>query len=146
MPDGRDGARIVRHPVRPAYGDTDQSGVVHHAVYFRWLEEARTAYLRDGGVDFRRFEHEHRIGLAVVKAEIRYLRPARFDEELVVEAWVGKLGGAQLRVDYRVLRGDDLLVEAELTLACIDLDRMRAIRIPAAIRACCGASAAHPAQ
>jgi acyl-CoA thioester hydrolase len=128
--------RRVRHHVRPAYGDTDQSGVIHHAVYLRWLEEARTAYLRDEGVGFRALE-EARVGFAVVHADLRYRKPARFDEELVVEAWVGKLGRAQLRFDYRILRGDELLLEAELTLACIHLDHMRAIRLPDAVRALC---------
>jgi acyl-CoA thioester hydrolase len=130
------GARRARHPVRPAYGDTDQSGVIHHAVYLRWLEEARTTYLRDAGLDFRELERL-RVGFAVVHADLRYRLPARFDEELVVEAWVGKLGRAQLRFDYRILRGEDLLLEAELTLACIDLDRMRAMRLPDAVRDAC---------
>jgi acyl-CoA thioester hydrolase len=143
---GSDGARVVRHRVRPAYGDTDQSGIVHHAVYLRWLEEARTTYLRDAGLDFRELEQGQRIGVAVARAEIRYIRPARFDDDLVVEAWVGKLGGAQMRFDYRVSKGEELLLEAEITLACIDLVRMRAIRIPPAIRSCCDPSVALPAQ
>jgi acyl-CoA thioester hydrolase len=130
-------ARRVRHPVRPAYGDTDQSGVIHHAVYLRWLEEARTAYLRDeGDVGFRALEAE-RVGFAVVRAELRYLKPARFDEELVVEVWVGKLGRAQLRFDYCIYRGEERLLEAELTLACIHLDHLRAMRLPDSVRARC---------
>ncbi len=146
MADASGSARTVRHLVRPAYGDTDQSGVVHHAVYLRWLEEARTTYRRDAGLDFRKLEHEERIGVAVARAELRYMRPARFDDELVVEAWVGKLGGAQMRFDYKVRRGEEILMEAEVTLACIDLVRMRAIRIPPAIRRCCDPSVPAPAQ
>lgn len=139
MPAPPEGLRVARHALRPAYGDTDQSGIVHHAVYLGWLEEARTTYLRDAGLDFRALEREQRVGFAVVRADLRYVRPALFDDELIVEAWIGKLGRAQLRFDYRVMRGEELLVEGETTLACIDVDRLRAIRLPDAIRACCDA-------
>ncbi len=118
------------HSLRAGYGDTDQSGVVHHAVYLRWLEDARVAFFRERGMDFRDLEHERRIGMAVARAEQRYLLPARFDDALDVEVYVGKLGRAQIRVDYRVWRDDDLLMEAKVTLALIDLVRMRAIRLP----------------
>ena len=118
------------HSLRAGYGDTDQSGVVHHAVYLRWLEDARVAFFRERGMDFRDLELERRIGMAVARAEQRYLLPARFDDCLDVEVFIGKLGRAQIRVDYRVWRESDLLMESKVTLALIDLERMRAIRLP----------------
>jgi acyl-CoA thioester hydrolase len=120
--------------VRAGYGDTDQSGVVHHSVYLRWLEDGRTAYLREAGCDFRDLEQRQRIGLAVARAELTYVRPACFDDLLTVETWLGDRKRASFRFDYRVLRADDVLMEATITLACIDLERMRAIRIPDDLR------------
>lgn len=126
-----------RHHVRAGYGDTDQSGIVHHAVYLRWLEDARVSMWRERGMVFRALERDERVGMAVHDLRVRYRHPARFDDALEIEAWVGELRRASVRVDYRVWRADELLAEAEVTLACIDLDRMRAIRIPEAVRACC---------
>lgn len=124
------------HALRPGYGDTDQSGVVHHAVYLRWYEDARVAYLRDRGADFAALEAE-RVGMAVHQADLKYMLPARFDDDLRIEVWVGELGRARLRFDYRVWKGEDLLSEASIHIACIHLDRMRAIRIPDSVRRCC---------
>ena len=126
-----------RHHVRAGYGDTDQSGVVHHAVYLRWLEDARVGMWRERGMDFRTLERDHRVGMAVHDLRLRYLRPARFDDALEVEVWVSALRRASIELRYRVWRGEELLAEAQVTLACVDLDRMRAARLPAQVRACC---------
>lgn len=123
------------HETRAGYGDTDQSGIVHHAVYLRWLEDARATWLREHGIDFRAMERDERAGFAVWKAEMRYHLPAFFDDLLRVELWVGELGRAKIRFDYRVWREEALLVEAQVHLACIDLDRLRARGLPASVRA-----------
>ncbi len=135
-PESGEFQKLFTHPVRPGYGDTDQSGVVHHAVYLRWYEDARVAFLRSRGADFAALEAE-RVGMAVHRADLQYMLPARFDDELRVEVGVGELGRARLRFDYHVRRGDDLLSEARIHIACIHLDRMRAIRIPESVRRCC---------
>ncbi len=111
----------VRYSVRVGYGDTDQGGVVHHSVYLRWLEQARIEWLRVHGLDYRSLEYNRKLALPVVEAHLRYRMPARFDEVLEVECALGKLGRASMRFDYRVLRGDDVLTEAQITLACIEL-------------------------
>jgi len=126
-----------RYALRAGYGDTDQARIVHHGVYVRWLEEARTAWLRDKGLSLAEIEREKRIGFAVHSMQLRYQQPARFEDEIEVEVLVGKLGRASLRFDYRVLREDVTLAEAEVTLACVDLDRMRARGIPDFIRDVC---------
>jgi acyl-CoA thioester hydrolase len=126
-----------RHRVRVGYGDTDQGGVVHHAVYLRWLEAARVEYLRARGVDYRAVELDERLGLPVVKVEIAYRKPARFDEELEVATSVGRLSRATLRFDYVVWRGDERLTDAQITLACVRLDAQRLCSIPSAIREAC---------
>ena len=122
--------------LRTGYGDTDQSGVIHHAVYMRYLEDARADYLRERGLDFAALEQGQRIGMAVARATMRFLRPARFDDLLDIEVRV-ETQRATMIFDYRVLRGDTVLLEAQLTLACIDLEKMRAIRLPPEVAAAC---------
>ena len=114
-----------RHRVRVQYVDTDQGGVVHHAAYLRFLEQARVELLRARGIDYRSFERDERTAIPVAEARVRYRRPCFFDDVLEVETWVGLINRAKLRFDYRVWRDDDTVLDAEITCACVNLDRMR---------------------
>lgn len=131
----RDRAFVYR--VRVGYGDTDQGGVVHHSVYLRWLEQARVELLRARGVVYRDLEYDEALGLPVAEARIRYRKPARFDEELAVETRVGRLSRASIRFDYVVRRGEEVLSEAEITLACVKLPEGRLQRLPDRLHAAC---------
>ena len=113
-----------RHRVRVQYVDTDQGGVVHHAAYLRFLEQARVELLRARGIDYRSFERDERTAIPVAEARVRYRRPCFFDDVLEVETWVGLINRAKLRFDYRVWRDDDTVLDAEITCACVNLDRM----------------------
>lgn len=88
-------------------------------------------------MNFGELERVDRVGMAVHHADVRYKLPARFDDEIEAEVWVGEMKRATLRFDYRLWRGDDLLSIAKIHIACIHLDRMRAIRVPDAVRRCC---------
>ncbi|MEM6957398.1 MAG: thioesterase family protein [Myxococcota bacterium] len=125
------------HSLRAAYHETDQSGIVHHSTYLKWFEDGRVALFRDRGMDFRQLEVEARVGMAVHHADVRYRLPARFDDALDLEVWVGELRRASVRFDYRLWRGETLLADARIGIACIHLDRMSAIRIPEAVARCC---------
>ncbi|MBX3275266.1 MAG: acyl-CoA thioesterase [Sandaracinaceae bacterium] len=114
-----------RHRVRVQYIDTDQGGVVHHAAYLRFLEQARVELLRARGIDYRAFEREERTAIPVAEARVRYRRPCFFDDVLEVETCVGLINRAKLRFDYRVWREQDEVLTAEITCACVNLDRMR---------------------
>ncbi len=124
----------IRHPIRVGYADTDQGGVVHHSVYLRWMEQARVELLRTNGVDYRSLEYDRKMALPVAEATLKYRRPARFDEELLVECRLGKLGRASMRFDYRIVRGDELLTEAQITLACIELPSGKLRSLPDVVR------------
>ncbi|MEC7520061.1 MAG: thioesterase family protein [Myxococcota bacterium] len=128
------GSEPFRYRVRVQYVDTDQGGVVHHAAYLRFLEQARVELLRQRGVDYRRFEREVGKGLPVAEVRIRYERPARFDDELEVEAWVGVINRAKIRFDYRIWRGDERLTSAEITCACVDLAKERICSMDPSLR------------
>lgn len=124
-----------RYAVRVQYVDTDQGGVVHHAAYLRFLEAARVELLRARGIDYRLFEIEVGKALPVTEARVRYKRPARFDDVLSIETWVGVINRAKVRFDSRVWRNEELLCEAEITCACVLLSEMRICSMDAKIRA-----------
>lgn len=146
-------------PIRVYYEDTDAAGVVYHASYLRFMERARTEWLESLGFPLAAFERQHRVTFAVHKAEIEFLKPARLDDRLAVsvvpaprahrardagervEAGTGdaspgdvalrKSGACRLVVGQDVRRGNELLVMARITLACLDRLRWRPARIPA---------------
>ncbi|MFM2444963.1 MAG: tol-pal system-associated acyl-CoA thioesterase [Pseudomonadota bacterium] len=123
-------------PVRVYYEDTDFSGVVYHASYLRFMERGRTELLRARGVSqgtSLSAEPGDRFGFAVRAMTIDFRRPARMDDLLTIETQVVEIGGASMELAQRVTRGDDLLVEATVRIACV-VDG-RPCRIPAAIRA-----------
>jgi acyl-CoA thioester hydrolase len=123
-------------PVRVYYEDTDFSGVVYHASYLRFMERGRTELLRARGMSqgtSLSAEPGDRFGFAVRAMTIDFRRPARMDDLLTIETQVVEIGGASMELAQRVTRGDDLLVEATVRIACV-VDG-RPCRIPAAIRA-----------
>jgi acyl-CoA thioester hydrolase len=112
------------------YQDTDAGGVVFHAQYLAFMERARTELLNDAGLDLARIAEEERVLFLVFKLAVTYHRPARLNELLSVSAEVAKIGGASLVFHQRVERGAELLVEADVTLALVDRERLTPTRIP----------------
>lgn len=132
--------RIV-HRVRVGFGDTDRAGVVHHARYLHYVEQARVELLRTAGLDYKRFEDEEGFALPVVDVHVRYRQAAFFDDVLDVETWVGELTRAKLRFDSRITRDGLHLTDAKITLVCISRATKRLVSMPRAIWAAVGPSA-----
>ena len=120
----------MKIPVRVYYQDTDAGGVVYHAQYFSFMERARTEMLNQAGVDLARMADQLRLLFFVFEISARYHQPARLNDMLSVSAEVVKMRRASLVFRHRVERGDSLLVEAEVTLALVDRDRMKPARMP----------------
>src|SRR5437762_11125886 len=114
-----------RVPVRVYYQDTDAGGVVFHAQYLAFMERARTELLNELGLDLARLAEERRVLFLVYELKARYHAPARLNDMLSVSAEVVKIGRASLVFRHRVERNGELLVEADVTLALVDRDRMR---------------------
>jgi acyl-CoA thioester hydrolase len=116
--------------VRVRYGETDQMGVVYHAHYLAYMDEARTALLGELGRGYAELERSG-VGLVVRKVEVRYRAPARFGDELVVRVQLTRVGGASLTFDYDILRAGGTRVASGMTeLACLDLhDPERRVRM-----------------
>lgn len=108
---------VHRFPVRIYFEDTDFSGVVYHANYLRYMERARSDLLRGLGID-QRAAYEAGEGVyAVADLSIRYVAPARLDDDLVVETVCLDLGGATVSMGQRMLRGTELLTDATVRAA-----------------------------
>ena len=101
-----------------------------HAQYLAFMERARTELLIARGIDLARFADERRVLFLVYELRARYHAPARLNEMLSVSAEVVKMGRASLVFRHRVERAGELLVEADVTLALVDRDRMRPARMP----------------
>jgi tol-pal system-associated acyl-CoA thioesterase len=119
-----------RIPVRVYYQDTDAGGVVFHGQYLDFMERARTELLNEAGFDLARVAQEQRLMFLVFQIAIKYHRAARLNELLGVTAEVATIGRARVVFRQRVERGNELLAEADVTLALVDCDRMRPARFP----------------
>ena len=120
-------------PVRVYYEDTDMGGVVYHANYLRFIERARSDWVRNLGND-QNAMRDAGIIWVVRRVEADYLSPARFDDELVVETEVVEVSGVRLTMAQLVKRGETEIFRATVTAVRINKDG-KPIRLPAEIRA-----------
>jgi tol-pal system-associated acyl-CoA thioesterase len=121
----------LKIPVRVYYQDTDAGGVVFHAQYLAFMERARTELLNQAGIDLAAFAERQRVLIMVHQITVKYHQPARLNELLSVSAEVVKMGRASFVFRQQVERGAELLVEADVTLALVERERMKPARIPA---------------
>ena len=113
---------MVRTELRVIYGDTDQMGVVYYANYLRYFEAGRSEFIRAKGMRYRDFEASYRLVLPVVEAHVSYRQPARYDDLVTVETRLAEAKRASARFEYRIVRGDELLVTGHTVHACVDLE------------------------
>ncbi len=117
-------------PVRIYYEDTDAGGVVYHANYLRFMERARTEWLRTHGYELNRLEQDYGFLFAVRSANIEYLQPARLNDLLSVKVFIARAGKASLDIDHEVYREDILLCRARIKLAGLAVDSFRPMALP----------------
>ena len=117
--DGRIVAGEHRFPIRVYFEDTDLSGIVYHANYLRYMERARSDMLRLAGVDQRAHQEAGGGAYAVTALAIRYRAPAKLDDALVVRTILTQVRAASVDIQQRVMRGDAILTEADVTAALV---------------------------
>jgi acyl-CoA thioester hydrolase len=122
-------------PVRVYYEDTDAAGVVYYANYLKFMERARTEWLEGLGFPLAAFERAHGTVFVVHRVTIDYRRPAALNDALDVTVEVVDRGGSRLVLRQSVRRGDDLIADATVHLACVDGATMRPRRLPAPLAA-----------
>ncbi len=119
-------------PVRVYWEDTDAGGVVYHASYLRFLERARTEWLRALGVDQLALKQTSGLAFLVRDMQIDFLRSALLDDELSVTVFVMQRRAASILFTQTVVRADGTcLIRANVRVACVDVRHMRPAQIPA---------------
>jgi acyl-CoA thioester hydrolase len=121
-------------PVRVYYEDTDMGGIVYHANYLRYIERARSDWVRGLGNDQNAMRDAGVIWV-VQRVESDFLVSAKYDDELTVETEVIKITPARLVLSQRVMRGETALFQAKVMAACVAAGTGRPTRLPAEIRA-----------
>ena len=127
------GQKPFEWPIRVYYEDTDAQGVVYYANYFRFTERARTEWLRSLGVDQQRMLNEERRMFVVVNATADFITPARFNDQLIVTAGLGRLTRASFDIEQNIYRDSSegtLLLKSSIRAAFLDADTLKPLRIP----------------
>ena len=122
--------------VRVYLEDTDAQGVVYNANYFRFMERARTDWLRERGIDHRAFDESLGLALVLTSVEARFLAPGRLGDMLAVSAELTEIKGARAQFAQEIRRDSsqgDLLAQGRAEVACIDTSSGRVRRWPAEI-------------
>lgn len=124
--------------VRVGFIDTDAAQIVHHATYLRYFEAARIEFLREQGFDYAVWSKSDSLGLPVAETTVKYRLPARFDEVLEIQTWVGVAKRAYLVFQSELRRDNVLLTEGTAKCACTTLNgELR--RVPVQLlKACLG--------
>jgi len=105
--------------IRVRYAETDRMGLLHHANYLVYFEQARTELLRDVGATYREMEDQGFL-LVLTRIDVRYRRPAQYDDVLTIRTTVERVTFVRIDHRYEVLREGELLAEGSSTLACVD--------------------------
>lgn len=120
-------------PIRVYYEDTDAAGIVYHANYLRFAERGRTEMLRAAGFEHASILKEKGTAFTVISMQINFKSPAKLDELLDVQTRMLSVGGASMEMAQGIYRGDVLLVDMIVKIACIDRNG-KAARLPEAVR------------
>jgi len=123
-------------PVRVYYEDTDMQGVVYFANYFRYMERARTEWLRSLGVEQDRLFNEERRYFVVVDTNAEFLKPARFNDQLVATARLADLTRATFLIEQNIYRNSldgELLCKGMTKAAYVNAETQKPLRVPAEI-------------
>lgn len=120
-------------PIRVYYEDTDAQGVVYYANYFRFMERARTEWLRSLGVNMVALMRDERRIFVVAEVQARFAAPARLSDELIVTARLTNLTRVSFDIEQNIYRDNihgELLISGNVKAAYLDADTMRPKRIP----------------
>lgn len=120
-------------PIRVYYEDTDMAGIVYYANYLRYIERARSDWVRSLGIDQNEMKTRDGVVFAVRRVEADYIAAAHFDDELMVETKTQSISVARLVLKQDVRRGSDIIFSALVTIVCIT-EHGKPVRLPANIR------------
>ncbi len=119
--------------MRVYYEDTDAGGVVFYANYLKFMERARSEWLRAIGFDQLALSRDFSVLFVVRSLEIDYLKPGRFDDMLQISVELVAAQGSRIEVLQNVSRGEELLATARVKVVCVNTRLFKAARIPDAV-------------
>ena len=126
---------LVHHwPIRIYYEDTDSGGVVYHSNYLKFLERARTEWLRDFEIDQKALKDNLNLIFVVHEIDIKFTRPAVFNDEIEVQTKLEKLGSVKIELEQKIFRSSELLIESRVVVASVNSISMKPMRIPNEIK------------
>jgi len=125
---------VYSFPVRVYFENTDAGGVVYHSEYLKFLERARTEWLRRLGYEHQALARDHRVLFVVTSMAIEFSRPARLDDSLAVSVRLESLGKVRCTFLQEVRRDDEVLVKAKVTVAAVTGEGMKPVEIPEGLR------------
>lgn len=121
-------------PVRVYYEDTDAGGVVYHSNYLNFMERARTEWLRALGFEQTDLRDDLNIVIVIYSMQIAFKKPAKFNDLLLVNSTLIKLGNSSWHCAQSILRNNEVLIEAQVKAAFVNSKTFKPTRIPAAIK------------
>jgi acyl-CoA thioester hydrolase len=121
-------------PVRVYFENTDAGGVVYHGEYLKFLERARTEWLRHLGFDHQALARNHKVVFVVFSMALEFLKPARLDDVVAVSVQLESLGKVRCVFAQEIKREDEVLVKARVTVACVTGDAFKPVEIPEPLR------------
>ena len=121
-------------PLRVYFEDTDASGVVYHAHYVKFLERARTEWLRHLGFSNSELERKYKMNWVIAEIAVEFLKPARLDDSVNISVAIENLGRVRCTFHQEIRRGEELLVKARVLVATVSADSFKPIEIPADLR------------
>jgi acyl-CoA thioester hydrolase len=121
---------VFRWPVRVYYEDTDAGGIVYYANYLKFMERARTEWLRSRGIDVARLADTERLMFTVRAITLDFLQPARLSDNLDVSVAVGRMRKVSVELQQVVVRAGDVLCTGQVRLACVDVDTLKPRAMP----------------
>jgi acyl-CoA thioester hydrolase len=125
---------VYSFPVRVYFENTDAGGVVYHGEYLKFLERARTEWLRHLGFDHQALARNHRLVFIVSSLAIEFVKPARLDDTVAVSVKLESLGKVRCGFAQEIRREDEVLVKAKVTVASVNAESFKPIEIPEALR------------
>ena len=128
------GLETFRWPVRVYYEDTDAGGIVYYANYLRFMERARSEWLRMNGVDVAELADESQLMFTVREIHLDFLRVARLSDNLEVSVSLTRVRRVSVELEQTVTLAGEVLCTAQVRLACVDVDSLKPKPIPDGIR------------
>jgi acyl-CoA thioester hydrolase len=125
---------IFSLPVRVYFQDTDAGGVVYHANYLNFMERARTEWLRTHGYSNAGLMKEFGVVFVVRSFKLDYLKPALLDDMLGVTAQIKEIGRSRISLLQKVLRKEEVMVEAEVHLVSVSIENFKPVSVPEVLR------------